>query len=321
MEVLGAVAATAQLVGMVMTILESISQLHDLVKHIPGRYHSWETELTMLKEALDCIQRNSSLQTVHIGRVIEVMSPKVETLVLLCREHAPRPGSKHIRRVLTTLSASKVEPRILQSFESLEHDKTTLILTINLHIVSNPIEIIRLPTGEMPKRALENPEEDSRQRFPGSDADRSPPTRALALIPKEAGNTKALQTRNPQNLHKLPRYSDMPFLPQDSRKESPTPKQGIIRQNSYTKIRVKGTSSFVGNTSGETASSSTFEDIELDGAYHFVGQHEPRMVVDVLKTKARTGLKGVQRTKLRRKPYSQYSQRRRALRKEAQVGG
>lgn len=57
---------------------------------------------------------------------------------------------KPLKRVLTTFSACAVEPRILQYFESLEHDKTTLLLAINLRIVSNPLAI-----DEMPKRTYE----------------------------------------------------------------------------------------------------------------------------------------------------------------------
>ncbi|KAI1428426.1 hypothetical protein F5Y12DRAFT_711063 [Xylaria sp. FL1777] len=302
MEVLGAVAATAQLVGMVVTILESISQLYDLVKHVPGRYNSWETELAMLKESLDFIRNNSALQTAYIGRIIERMSPKFETLVLLCREHSPGPGPRSFKRALTTLSACKVEPRILQSFESLEHDKTTLILAISLHIISNPIEIIFPDTEEMgKKRNFDKLEESSTQIFSNADvlADYGPPEKALTLRPKKVSNvnrpalfglitsaktsakTKTSQTPTSHALQQY-RYSKHFNKPSTSRQNpvgSSTPKKRSGRCNTYSNLDVGGESNVIGNTIGNTEVDTKIYGAKVRGYGHTVGDHVPEIVL------------------------------------------
>ncbi|KAI1146817.1 hypothetical protein F4825DRAFT_456113 [Nemania diffusa] len=155
MEIVGTLAAATQLFGMFVNTLESLAQLHDLVKHLPGKYRRWDSELTMLRDTVNSILHNPALQSAGVSRVIGHMRPKIETLVLLCSKHASWPESKSLKRVLTTLSARTVEPRIVQGFESLEQDKTTLILAIHVCVVSNPMETVeslRRAAGEMPER-------------------------------------------------------------------------------------------------------------------------------------------------------------------------
>ncbi|KAI3317584.1 hypothetical protein HD806DRAFT_364287 [Xylariaceae sp. AK1471] len=156
MEVVGAVAATTQLFGMAVKILESIAHLHDFIEHVPARYHGWDTELTLLGETIACIQRNSALHTCHVVKVIEIMTPKIESLALLCRQHTPPPKASRLTKVLRGLSARAVEPRILQSFQSLEQDKTTLILAVNLPIVPSSVENIRPSTEDMSHTSFED---------------------------------------------------------------------------------------------------------------------------------------------------------------------
>ncbi|KAI0181760.1 hypothetical protein GGR52DRAFT_526192 [Hypoxylon sp. FL1284] len=130
MEVLGAVAATGQLVGTVVGILDSINQLREFLKYAPARYHGWHTELDVLGETIACIKQNSLLQTCQVGRIVEEMAPKITTLSTLCALYAPQPKLRLYARLSRALSAKGAETRIFQSFESLEHDKTSLILTI-----------------------------------------------------------------------------------------------------------------------------------------------------------------------------------------------
>lgn len=81
MKVIGTAAATAQLLGMVIKILESIGQLQDLIQHMPSRYRSWDTELIILRDAIVCVQRDSTLHTIQVKRIIEHMGPKIKSLV------------------------------------------------------------------------------------------------------------------------------------------------------------------------------------------------------------------------------------------------
>ncbi|OTA89592.1 hypothetical protein M434DRAFT_398484 [Hypoxylon sp. CO27-5] len=131
MEVLGTVAAAGQLIGTAVRILDSIAQLRDFLRHAPARYQGWHSELTVLNDTISYIRHNPALQTSQISHIVEAMAPKIETLTDLCLRHTPGPKQKLVSRLNRALSARTVESRILQSFQSLEHEKTTLILTIS----------------------------------------------------------------------------------------------------------------------------------------------------------------------------------------------
>ncbi|KAI1215160.1 uncharacterized protein F4807DRAFT_23772 [Annulohypoxylon truncatum] len=131
MEVLGAVAAAGQLAGTTITILDSISQIRDFLQHAPARYQGWRDELSALSDTISCIRDNKALHTCQVCRIIEGMAPKITRLKELCAHYTPGPKLKLISRLNQARKARVVECRILQNFQSLEHDKTTLILTIN----------------------------------------------------------------------------------------------------------------------------------------------------------------------------------------------
>ncbi|KAI0529951.1 hypothetical protein GGR58DRAFT_276574 [Xylaria digitata] len=132
MEVVGTVAATVQLVGLAMSILDSIAQLHDIINLVPDRYQRWHTELDVLGTTINCIQQDSALHTLQVNQVLENMSPKIKSLLRLCRRYTPPANASRIIKAIKILSAHAVEPRITEYLQSLEHDKTTLLLAIQL---------------------------------------------------------------------------------------------------------------------------------------------------------------------------------------------
>ncbi|KAI0107016.1 hypothetical protein GGR51DRAFT_163539 [Nemania sp. FL0031] len=261
MEVVGTVAATAQLVGMIMKIVESIATLHDLVKHVPGRYHRWEAELATLKETVCSIQNDSALQSVNVIRVIlKDMNPKIEKLVLLCRKHSPRPKSKPVERVLTALSACAVEPHIIQTFESLEHDKT------HIRIASNPTNIIRPETHVM----RNNKTEENFTASPGKVNGSSLTTTSFALVPRKSDNVST------QKLPVVHASHNMPSMHQYSPEGFGASHRGNGRRSSYTAIKLVGNRVVVGTTRGDGAN---FDRVDIHGSHLVVGYHE-RGVVD-----------------------------------------
>lgn len=131
MEVLGAVAATGQLIGAAINILDSIARLRDFLQHAPARYQGWYTQLYNLGMAISNIRDSPRLQTRHVIYIIEGMAPKIESLADLCQRYYPHRRLKFLSKLNRVLFARGVEERIRQDFQSLEHDKTTLILTIN----------------------------------------------------------------------------------------------------------------------------------------------------------------------------------------------
>ncbi|KAI1455375.1 hypothetical protein F4805DRAFT_476733 [Annulohypoxylon moriforme] len=131
MEVLGAVAAVGQLVGTVITIIESISQICDFLRHAPARYQGWRCELAVLRDTITAIRDTKALHTCSVSRIITSMAPKISRLMELCANYSSEPKQRLITKLNRALKAKNLEVRILQVFESLERDKTTLILTIS----------------------------------------------------------------------------------------------------------------------------------------------------------------------------------------------
>ncbi|KAI1780705.1 hypothetical protein F4818DRAFT_396550 [Hypoxylon cercidicola] len=152
MEVLGAVAATGQLIGTGFTILDAISQLRDFLKHAPGRCQGWCYQLDILSDTISCIRQHSQLQTYQVVRIIEGMAPKINNLAELCSHYAPQPKNRLYMRLSKALAAKGIETRILQSFQSLECDKTSLILTISTIHRSTSIENKHLREEMAPKQ-------------------------------------------------------------------------------------------------------------------------------------------------------------------------
>ncbi|KAI2467930.1 hypothetical protein F4781DRAFT_400278 [Annulohypoxylon bovei var. microspora] len=132
MEVLGAVAATGQLIGTAVAILESISQLRDFLRHAPARYQGWRDELAVLGDTITSIRDDRALHTCQVSRIIKSMAPKITRLTELCAPYTSQPKQfRLISKLNRARKARAVESCILQNFQSLEHDKTTLILTIS----------------------------------------------------------------------------------------------------------------------------------------------------------------------------------------------
>lgn len=157
MEVLGAVAAAGQLAGTAITILDSISQLRDFLRHAPARYQGWNDELSVLGDTIKSIRDNKALHTCQISRILGNMAPKIEGLRELCAHYAFKPKLRLISKLLKARKARTVESRILQKFQSLEHDKTTLILTINTLNYKTSIETDESESEkESPNMAMPN---------------------------------------------------------------------------------------------------------------------------------------------------------------------
>ncbi|KAI1374104.1 hypothetical protein F4677DRAFT_179859 [Hypoxylon crocopeplum] len=140
MEVLGAVAATGQLIGTIVAVLDSINRLREFLRHAPARCQEWQTQLDVLTEAISFIRENSLLEAGQVGHIITGMPAKITTLTELCALYAPQPKLRLYGRLIKALSAKGVECRIPQNFQSLKQNKSTLILIISTIRGSIPIE-------------------------------------------------------------------------------------------------------------------------------------------------------------------------------------
>ncbi|RSL53483.1 hypothetical protein CEP54_010366 [Fusarium duplospermum] len=128
MEVVGAVAATSQLLTGALRIVEAIIQLREYLKHAPSQLQRWQAELSVLECAINFIRDDPKLQTPNMARVLETITSKIEDLTHLCPRSVP--NKKSARYLIGIFSARATQSRILQNFADLDRDKVTLILTI-----------------------------------------------------------------------------------------------------------------------------------------------------------------------------------------------
>ncbi|KAI5924570.1 hypothetical protein F4810DRAFT_709527 [Camillea tinctor] len=247
MEVLGAIAATGQLVETAIRILKSISELRDYLKNAPAKYQTWHTELASLAGTISDIRDHSTLHTSRVGTIIESMAPKIDSLVDLCTRCTPEPKLRFVRRLNKALSARKVEACILQQFESLEHDKTTLILTISM-LKREASRIITPPTPP-PSVDLE----PSDQEY---NTDRPPEQSSQRREPGEMGPTN--DTRAPES---LPPRVDR------------TNPQG--QRSSFKNLNVVGNNSMLGDGMGNGVD---FEGVRVNGSQRIDGAHPVQAV-------------------------------------------
>ncbi|KAI0437987.1 hypothetical protein F4803DRAFT_536488 [Xylaria telfairii] len=154
MEVLGAVAAASQLCGMLIQALDETARLRDLLRHAPTQYTRWNNELIILEEAISLIKANESLHTCTVMRLIEIITGKIKELTsFVCKNQPPLSDASFIKKLLWVPRARSIENRILQSFESLEYNKTTLILLINLSNGSISVENFRTAIMDVQARS------------------------------------------------------------------------------------------------------------------------------------------------------------------------
>ncbi|KAI1411848.1 hypothetical protein F5Y13DRAFT_51716 [Hypoxylon sp. FL1857] len=270
MEVLGTVAAAGQLIGTAMRILDSIAQLRDFLQHAPARYQGWHSELAVLHDTVSCIRYNSALQTSQITCIIEAMAPKIDTLAGLCLSHAPEPKQKLVRRLNKALTARAVESRILQSFQTLEHYKTTLILTIStLNVpfsITNPAQVMSEDERQNMRKAsagssrvdLESLEEQDSLSLNHSDGSSS----STQSIQRFDMNQGANSDQTTAILHFLQNYM--------SSQPTHTTQGMHMQQSVFRNITLEGDGGLFGDTTG---AGGRFEGIKVSGDGRVFGTH------------------------------------------------
>jgi hypothetical protein len=135
MEVVGAVAATAQLVSTAVRIIQAIVQLFEHLKHASSQFQSWQNELLALNTTILSIYETPKLLcNATVELLMRGIAVKTEELTRLCAQRWPAtppvPNGRSLKKLAIALMSKNSESRILQIFAALERDKTTLLLTI-----------------------------------------------------------------------------------------------------------------------------------------------------------------------------------------------
>ncbi|KAI1376331.1 hypothetical protein F4677DRAFT_419604 [Hypoxylon crocopeplum] len=274
LTLLGGVAASGQLIGTGFSIIDSIAQLREFLKHAPAQFQGWRTQLIVLDEIISQIGQDSALQTCPIRRIVESISPKIEALTKLCYQYSPDPKLKFIRRLNKAISARSIESRILQNFESLERDKTALILTINAMRGSTS-------TTESPRQANTDIKDTmEKEQVPGtmqgmsgpppsnSDYVRDQRVRKLGsqtnaqtsvpILPSQSTQCRGQDSTPGAASNPLDRTASQP----SSTATTGVPTQAAPVRNIFKKIDVEGDYSSLADTTGEGA---TFDDVKIRG--------------------------------------------------------
>ncbi|KAI8632105.1 hypothetical protein F5Y19DRAFT_386108 [Xylariaceae sp. FL1651] len=296
MEVVGAVAAVSQLVGMAVTMLDSISQVRDFLRHMPARYQGWHAELTVLCDIISCIQQNSVLHTCQVSRIIEAMTPKIKSLAELCQQHTPHSKAGFITKISNALSARAVEPRIFQSLQSLEHDKTTLILAINLLVRSISSEKFCPITEEMPMN-ISKPRTKKHSKATQKETTHSSTTvdssSKLERLrgPRDNGVSHQVPT-GPSPLNQtVGGFPGVLSAPMPNKQESTAGVLGASQQGTHSRstfkgLKLKGSNCLFGTSTGGGAD---FEDIEVEGDSRVDGDHSADVIKFVYQSKRHGG--------------------------------
>ncbi|KAI2618369.1 hypothetical protein GGR54DRAFT_640495 [Hypoxylon sp. NC1633] len=290
MEVLGAVAASGQLIGTVIKILDSIAQLRDFLKHAPARCRGWRTQLSVLGDTISSIRDNSALQTHQIGRIIEDMAPKIESLMELCVRYTPEPRLKLFKKLTRALSARAIEAQILYRFQALEHDKTSLILTISAMNGSG--------SHRQSHRAREVEDKDDKEdkEDEAQNQDASGPTRLSTsnLAQQEVDdltsniNDNSLlclgQNQLSQQISNMdgsknnmpPEYAQQILAMFAALQQS----AGGQPNNSFTHVTLRGDGSLCGSTAG----AAKIDDVNVQGDANLSGTHSPEVALAFIQT-------------------------------------
>ncbi|KAI1086574.1 hypothetical protein F5B19DRAFT_478785 [Rostrohypoxylon terebratum] len=282
MEVLGAVAATGQLIGTAIGILDSISQLRDFLRHAPERYKGWHTELTVLSETITCIVDNSALHTCQVKCIIDSMDPKIATLKSLCSRYMPQPKPSLITRLNNAFSARTTESRIVQSLESLEHDKTTLLLTISVLKESTSTESSRQTTPEPEKseRGSQGTDRKTDESSTSSCRDSLETMSDKDNHSRKASHSVANQRSKRSDVPKVePPPTDRTSSSRSMSSQQPTPRQDF----SITSTKMNSNDSVFSNTTINGAGSFNVREFEFTGNRTMMGNHTSDFAKEWLK--------------------------------------
>ncbi|XXH04260.1 hypothetical protein Hte_010674 [Hypoxylon texense] len=291
MEALGAAAAVGQFISMAAKMIDLIARLEDFLKNAPARYQGWRAQLATLDDTISYIRDNTELHTNHVKRVIGDMAPKILCLIKLCERYAPTPKAEWRSRLKKALSAWGVEPQILQNLQSLEQDKTTLLLAINMSSrATTPEEKKEETSLNMDHQRQQQAREGSRaanhnSTYVAHAHPDTPPATPTDTIPKThsrmpSDTTNVPTAGIPRDASSRPRLETLPGARSDARSETHqwASSQGGV-QSSYEKIHTKGTANDIGSNPQHQVK---FNDIDTKGDANRIGSQAPAAQFDAL---------------------------------------
>jgi len=152
MEVIGVVAATTQLLGILMKVYTGIAELRDRMKFATARIQRFQDELACLGDIVCQILNNEALQIMpNLESILLSIGQKIATLNELLAKTFVGPKSPGFgTRVVRAFREKLSEGMVTQTFKEIERNKTTLLLILN---ISQPSHNMSLKTSQASRRS------------------------------------------------------------------------------------------------------------------------------------------------------------------------
>jgi hypothetical protein len=130
-EILGSVAAAAQLVGLVINIVETLSKIRERVRRAPEQYNEYLVQTHQLLVTSELIQASEALQTEEIKIQLVDAIAEAEKLQSILVIAAQRFARNPVKQTFWRVVKGHEERLISSHFANLLQLKTTLVLSIS----------------------------------------------------------------------------------------------------------------------------------------------------------------------------------------------
>ncbi|KAL3425405.1 hypothetical protein PVAG01_02196 [Phlyctema vagabunda] len=149
-EVLGALAATVQIVSYAPVIIQTISQIYGAFKNAPVEIQQGCRHLEDLLDTVETIKLNESLQTSSTKAHLETLKQRIVALLAILTGIVSRLDRPPLKRIFTICSRPRYEVRIAKALGQIEGDKSALVLNI-LNINAQLASSTSVNIGELAK--------------------------------------------------------------------------------------------------------------------------------------------------------------------------
>lgn len=130
-EIVGAVASAVQLASLSLEIIISISSLCTQIRDAPKLIRTRAIQVQSLVTIANYIERNVQLHTTDVECVLHTLIPEAVALRDILKGMVAREGAGIAERCWKAIGGVTKEKRIMEIFESLEREKSALLLCIS----------------------------------------------------------------------------------------------------------------------------------------------------------------------------------------------
>ena len=130
MDVIAGVASVAQVIRYAISLVTTISDLHEQIEGRPALLRQRIRQLESLGNTVGSVDKNSWLQTPIIREHIDIILTRVRYLTTLLEKEIARQKQSLARKYLKVWLGISQEQKILDTFGDLESGKSALLLSI-----------------------------------------------------------------------------------------------------------------------------------------------------------------------------------------------